>query len=159
MTTAGPAAERPRFPESYGISHEAEGLLDWSWAEERLAASRNYWIVTAGADGRPHAAPVWGLWQDGAVVFGTSPHSRKGQNLAHDPRVVVHLESGDEVVILEGRAEAAELDVPIADGYEAKYGFRPDPAAGSDGWYRLRPTEAYAWLERDYPSTATRFRF
>jgi nitroimidazol reductase NimA-like FMN-containing flavoprotein (pyridoxamine 5'-phosphate oxidase superfamily) len=76
--------------------------LPWGWAEERLASSRNYWIATARAGGSPHAMPVWGVWIDDAVVFGTSARSRKGRNLTRDPRVVVHLESGDEVVVLEG---------------------------------------------------------
>ena len=30
-------------------------MLEWNWAEERLASSRNYWIVTTG-DGAPAAA-------------------------------------------------------------------------------------------------------
>jgi pyridoxine/pyridoxamine 5'-phosphate oxidase len=131
-------------------------MLDWSWAEERLAASRNYWIVTAGDNGEPSAAPVWGVWADGAVYFGTSPRSRKGQNLARDPRVVVHLDSGDEVVILHGEVERYELEDSIADAYEAKYDFRPE---GGGGWFKLRPRRALAWLETDYPKTATRFDF
>jgi pyridoxine/pyridoxamine 5'-phosphate oxidase len=151
-----PTASRPRFPKTYGISEDSDGLLDWSWAAERLTASRNYWIVTAGEDGRPHAAPVWGLWLDEALVFGTSPESRKGKNLVRDPRVVVHLESGDEVVILEGSIERAPIDDRIADIYKAKYDFRPEP---SDGWFWLRPSSALAWLESDYPKTATRFTF
>jgi len=152
-------ASRPRFAEGYGISKDPAGLLDWSWAVERLTKSRNYWIVTASADGRPHAVPVWGLWLDDAVVFSTSPQSRKARNLAHDPRVVVHLESGDEVVILEGSVEPAELNDAVADAYRKKYAWRPDPGEGSEGWFRLRPSLAYAWLERDYPNTATRFTF
>lgn len=152
-------ASRPRFPEVYGISEDSAGLLDWSWAVERLTSARNYWIVTAAVDGRPHAAPVWALWLDDSVIFGTSPRSRKGRNLVRDPRVVVHLESGDEVVILEGSVEPASLDDHIADAYETKYAFRPDPAVRTEGWFRLRPSLAYAWLERDYPKTATRFTF
>ena len=50
---------RPDFEPGYGISPDEEGMLDWGWAAERLEASRNYWIVTAGADGEPAAAPVW----------------------------------------------------------------------------------------------------
>jgi Pyridoxamine 5'-phosphate oxidase len=146
---------RPRFDPNYGISTDEEGMLDWSWADERLAASRNYWIVTAGADGEPAAAPVWGVWAYGAVYFGTSPNSRKGRNLARDPRVVVHLESGDEVVILHGEAEIVEVDDSVLDSYETKYGYRP-PATRL---YRLRPRRALAWLEADYPKTATRFDF
>jgi general stress protein 26 len=146
---------RPAFEPGYGISPDEAGMLAWSWAEERLEASRNYWIVTAGADGEPAAVPVWGVWADGAVYFGTSPASRKGRHLARDPRVVVHLESGDEVVILYGEAEVVEVDDSVLDAYEAKYGYRPP----STQLYCLRPARALAWLEADYPKTATRFDF
>jgi Pyridoxamine 5'-phosphate oxidase len=144
---------RPEFDRGYGISADEEGMVDWAWAEERLEASRNYWIVTAGADGEPAAAPVWGVWVDGAVYFGTSPRSRKGRNLARDARVVIHLESGDEVVILHGEAEIVEVGDSVLDAYEAKYAYRP---AGPQ-LYRLRPTRALAWTEVEYPKTATRF--
>ena len=146
---------RPRFEPGYAISESDAGMLDWSWAEERLAAARNYWIVTAGADGEPSAAPVWGVWADGAVWFGTNPKSRKGLNLERDPRVVVHLESGDEVVILRGAAEVHDVEDSVLDAYEAKYEYRPP----SPRLYRVRPRRALAWLERDYPTTATRFDF
>ena len=152
---SNPARSRPAFEPGYGISSVDEGMLDWSWAEERLAASRNYWIVTAAADGEPAAAPVWGVWADGAVYFGTNPNSRKGRNLERDPRVVVHLESGDEVVILRGEAEVTEVDDSVLDAYEAKYGYRPP----GNRLFRLRPRRALAWLEADYPKTATRFDF
>ena len=148
-------SSRPSFESGYGVSTEAEGMLPWSWADERLAASRNYWVVTAGADGEPAAAPVWGVWADSAVYFGTDPNSGKGRNLARDPRVVVHLESGDEVVILHGEAEVVEVDDSVLDAYEAKYGYRPP----GKRLFRLRPRRALAWLEADYPKTATRFDF
>ena len=148
-----PRVSRPRFRD-YGIHEDSEGMLAWAWAAERLEASRNYWISTAAADGGPHAMPVWGVWLDGALAFGTNPASRKGRNLARDSRVAVHLESGDEVVILEGDVEPAEPDERIAGAYEAKYDFRPELGPG---WYTFRPRRAYAWLERDYPKTATRF--
>lgn len=159
MSTSEPAGRRPSFPPGYGIPVDEKGVLAWSWAEERLEAARNYWIVTACPDGRPHAMPVWGLWIEGAVVFSTSPESRKGRNLARDPRVVVHLESGDKVVVLEGEVERTSLDDALADAYEAKYAYRPEPGRPEGLWYRLRPRVAYAWLEQDYPRTATRFEF
>jgi pyridoxine/pyridoxamine 5'-phosphate oxidase len=130
-------------------------MLPWSWAEERLAAARNYWIVTAAPDGEPSAAPVWGVWADGAVYFGTNPRSQKGRNLARDPRAVVHLESGDEVVILHGEVERCPLEDSVADAYEAKYDYRPEVPE----FLRLRLSRALAWLESDYPKTATRFDF
>jgi nitroimidazol reductase NimA-like FMN-containing flavoprotein (pyridoxamine 5'-phosphate oxidase superfamily) len=146
---------RPEFEPGYGISADEEGMLDWSWADERLAASRNYWIVTASADGEPAAVPVWGVWVDGAVYFGTNPNSRKGRNITCDPRIVVHLESGDEVVILHGDAEVVEVDDSVLDAYETKYGYRPP----GPRLFGLRPRRALAWLEADYPKTATRFDF
>ena len=51
--TREPKADRPFMP-GYGISEASEGILPWSWAEERLANSRNYYLATARRDGRPH---------------------------------------------------------------------------------------------------------
>jgi pyridoxine/pyridoxamine 5'-phosphate oxidase len=146
---------RPDFDAAYGISEGEEGMLPWSWVEERLAASRNYWVVTTGDDGAPSSAPVWGVWAEGAVYFGTSARSEKGRNLARDPRAVVHLESGDEVVILRGEVEIVEVGESILDAYEGKYDHRPP----GKSLFRLRPLRALAWREADYPSSATRFDF
>src|SRR5262245_16794335 len=151
---------RPGFRPLYGIQDAPEGMLDWAWAVERLTASRNYWIVTADEDGRPRSIPVWGLWLDAAVVFGTNERSRKARNLDRDPRVVVHLESGDEVVMLEGAVETLELTERMSDEFHAKYDWRPEPGPDdSTRWYRLWPERAQAWLESDYTRTATRFDF
>jgi pyridoxine/pyridoxamine 5'-phosphate oxidase len=155
-----PSRRRPEFRQKYGIHDAPDGMLDWAWADERLAVSRNYWIGTADEDGRPRVIPVWGVWIDDSVVFGTNARSRKAQNLDRDPRVVVHLESGDEAVILEGDVDTIEATEEIADAFSAKYDWRPDPGADdSTRWYRLRPKLAQAWLETDYPKTATRFDF
>lgn len=158
MTLPEPARSRPGFGPDYGVSAGEDGLLPWSFATERLAAARNYWIVTADTDGRPRAAPVWGAWLDDGLWFGTSPRSAKGRNLARDPRVLVHLESGDEVVVLEGEIECLQVEDRVADAFEPKYDWRPAVEDG-DLWYRLRPRAASAWLERDYVRTATRFHF
>ena len=55
--------DRPHMP-GYGLAPAGDGagLLPWSWAHERLVEARGYWIATAGGDGRPHLAAVWGLW-------------------------------------------------------------------------------------------------
>jgi hypothetical protein len=160
MMQADPSATRPRFAEGYGISPDPDGMLPWSWASERLQAGRSFWVATTRPDGRPHAMPVWGVWLDGAVVFGAAPTSRKARNLARNPSAVVHLESGDEVVILEGEIEPVAPDEHVADAYHAKYDWRPEvDADDKGGWYRLRPTIAYAWREHDYPRSATRFQF
>ncbi len=155
-------AERPWMPREYQIAAGGEGLLHWSWAVERLAAARNYWLATTQPDGRPHVMPVWGLWLEGALYFSTARRSRKARNLAARPWAVAHLESGDEVVILEGPVHEVTDDALLArfvNAYEAKYQFRPDPHDAASGVYVLRPQMAFAWRERDFPTSATRWRF
>jgi len=152
------------MPSSYGVPTDGSGAerLPWSWAVERLAAARNYWVCTTRADGRPHTAPVWGIWLDDALWFSTARASQKGRNLAREPSLVAHLESGDETVILEGEAEDVRDPAALgrfADAYAEKYDFRPDPTAPASAVYRLRPRVAQTWRERDYPQTATRWVF
>jgi PPOX class probable F420-dependent enzyme len=155
---AEPTASRPTFAAAYGIAGDPEGMLPWSWATERLERARNYWVATTRGDGAPHAAAVWGLWREDAFVFSTALRSRKAENLRRDPRAVVHLESGDEVVLLEGRADEIVLDDELAAAYEAKYALRPerDP---DQVWFRFRPAVGAAWRESDYTASATRFTF
>jgi general stress protein 26 len=149
------------MPRGYGIVSGEEGLLPWSWAEERLVASRD-WIVSADPEGRPHAMPVWGLWLDGAVWFSSDRASRKARNIAGRSGIVVHLESGDEVVVVKGVAEEvtqrAALE-PFARAYQEKYGFGMDLDQPIGPVYRVRPRAVLGWLEKEFPSTATRWRF
>ena len=157
-----PRGERARFDAAYGTA-DAESQLPWEWARERLERSRNYWVATTRPDGRPHVVPVWGAFVDGALIFGTARKARKARNLAERPDVVVHLESGDETVILEGvAAETNDLELLglAADVFEAKYDWRPglDDFEGTV-WYVVRPRVGYAWLESDYVATRTRFSF
>jgi nitroimidazol reductase NimA-like FMN-containing flavoprotein (pyridoxamine 5'-phosphate oxidase superfamily) len=150
-----PAADRPSIP-GYGVPETTEGMLPWTYARERLARAKNYWVGTASRDGRPHAVPVWGAWLDGALYFGAGPRSTR--NLEANPRVTVHLESGDEVVIVEGVVEPlldpdGSIFRRLAEAMAAKYDYRPDEPSG----YVLRPRVAYAWSS--FPADATRWRF
>jgi len=151
------------MPTGYGVDRAAvEGMLPWSYVSEQMARSRNYWIGTTHPDGRPHLAPVWGIWLDETLYFSTDPASRKARNLAASPELVVHLESGDEVVVFEGTAESVSepsVLAPYLDAYEAKYAIRPDLGSPPQGTFRLRPRVAYTWREKDFPSSATRWTF
>lgn len=154
---------RPHMPAGYGLAAvDAGQLLPWSWLSRQMAESRNYWICSTRPDGRPHAVPVWGVWVDDALYFGTDPQSRKGKNLAANPAVAVHLESGDEVVIIEGRVEPLTdtgLMPRLDEAYEAKYQLKLSEAGGEASILMVRPKIALAWLERDFPNTATRWQF
>lgn len=160
--TATPTASRPKM-QDYGISNETEGMMTWAWAEEQLVKSRNYWIVTSSLAGKPHAAPVWGVWLAGKLFFGSGDTSRKVRNFKRNPNVVMHLESGDNVVTLEGTiAEMRDHEhyLQIAELYAAKYDFNPaSEPTDSPMFYAFIPRVGLTWLEESFPKTATRWTF
>ena len=160
-----PRPSRPFMP-GYGIlpADEGSGLLPWSWAEERLARSRNYWLVSTWPDGRPHAMPVWGVWDEGLFWFSSSGGSRKSRNLMHDARCVVTTEDAKDPVVLEGSAElvtrSEDLET-LLRLMNAKYGTRygiemVDPEINST--FRVRPGWAFALSEADFQGSPTRWR-
>lgn len=149
-----PVRSRPAI-EGYGIPEIEEGMLPWSFVVERMGPPRNYWISTVRPSGRPHAVPSWGVWLDEVFYFGGGENTRHLRNVRHNPNIVVHLESGDEVVILEGSAEEiadTALQKRIDQAYEAKYGMPHGTPV-----FALRPRKAFAWTT--YPTTVTRWSF
>lgn len=151
-------SERPGLEPGYGVANSDEGIIPWQESQERLVASRNYWIGTADLEGDPHSVPVWGVWMDNCLFFGTDQNSKKAANLEANPRAVVHLESGDEVVIIHCSiatvGDAATID-RILGGYRAKYSMPADFTFAPV--YTARPTKGFAWVEADFPNTATRY--
>lgn len=158
-----PQAERPAMPASYGIARAMTGaMVPWADVVQRLTAARNYWVGTTRPDGRPHASPVWGLWFEDALHFCTDAASAKGRNLAANPAVALHLESGDDAVMLEGAVEVVTESGVLGRfvaAYHQKYGIAPDLSSGAAPVYRVRLTLALAWREADFPESATRWRF
>lgn len=151
----------PQIPAMYGLK-KRKAYLPFSHAEERLERSRNYWISTTRPDGRPHSIPVWGAWLDGALYFGTALSSRKARNLARNPAVSAHLESGDDVVILEGAVEEVADKATLRKldaAYKKKYDMPLMIIPGETVVYRLRPRVALAWTEKNFPNDATRWEF
>jgi hypothetical protein len=165
-TTPDPAgchAGLPDVPTLYRLRARKK-YLPFGHAEKRLTDSRNYWICTVRPDGRPHSIPVWGFWIDGAVYFGTARSSRKARNLAHNAAVSIHLESGDDVVILEGRAAEINLDDPptfkkLDSASRSKYKMPLMTIPGETVVYSVRPRVVLAWTEKDFPKNATRWKF
>ena len=107
----GPIGQRPHMPD-YGVDTDDWEPLPWAWAAERLASGRNYWLVTVSGAGRPHAMPVWGVWDDDELRFAFScgPRSRKAANLAANPHVVVASEDTVEALSIEGQAQRVDGD-------------------------------------------------
>jgi hypothetical protein len=110
-----PIADRPHMP-GYGIvgAEEGTGLLPWSWAEERLIRSHDYWLATAWPDGRPHVMPVWAVWFDASIWFSCSLSSRKTRNLLVDRRGVLTTDDPRNRVIVERgcRSRLRSRDAP-----------------------------------------------
>ncbi len=160
--TPDPQPGRPRMPD-YGIRADAEGLLPWSWARERLEHTHNYWLATARPDGRPHVTAVWGVWMGDAFYFSMGQNSRKARNLAANPACTVTTERADEAVIVEGVFQGpapAPVQPDIRAAYKRKYDW---DTQGYD-FYSVQPVRAFAFTESTsetggFADTATRWRF
>lgn len=164
-----PRAERPHMPD-YGVDTPEWEPLPWSWAAERLARNRNFWVVTISAAGRPHALPVWGVWSDDdqRFAFSCGPRSRKARNLTADPRSVVMIDDTVECVSMEGRAttvDVGERQARWIERYLAKYrSISPDLDAAflrDNLIVEFEPERAFAVIEREYEfsTRATRWTF
>lgn len=155
------------MPDGYGIPTTTDGLLPWAAVEERLRASKHYWLATVRPDGTPHSVPRWGVWVDGRFWYDGAPTTRHVRNLEHNPACTLTLESGTEVVIVEGRSAAARAD---AGGLGARLAeafgkYHPEYAPGADSWAGeaggglrvITPHRALAWFA--FPADCTRFTF
>jgi hypothetical protein len=164
---AEPVAERPAMRE-YGVDTPDWRPLPWSWAAERLERSRNLWVVTVSGGGRPHALPVWGVWDDAVPGFAWSSAAtaRKTANVAANPQVCVMADDTVECVSVEGRAtrltDAAEIDEWI-ERYLIKY--RDEDVTAdflrANAVFVMTPERAFGVIERadEFATRATRWRF
>lgn len=157
----------PSRPRMFG-GIVGSGELSWEWATERLSRARTYWIATTRPAGQPHSRPVWGVWLDTTLYFSTG--SLATQNLTAQPAITVHLESGSEVVIIEGIAQQvtdASLLEQVVRLYNQKYHWNLDPQQLSGPFYAVHPQVAFGWHFEESAITpessalrnATRWRF
>lgn len=167
---------------------KADGLppVEWATVVEKLDAgspprpdapnARTTWLCTLNEDGSPHLTAVGALWMDGAFWFQTGAGTRKGRNVARDPRCTVAVSLLDADVVIEG--EAAQVTEPAAVARIAKawadQGWPAEPDASGSGitapfnapsqgpppWnvYRIEPRSATAVLSAE-PGGLTRYRF
>ena len=160
-----PKATRPQAP-GYGFPKSTKGLLSWSWAEQRLKKSHNYWITTVKPDGSPHTMVVWGLWQDGRFLFSTGSQSRKARNLAQNPKCIVATERAQEAIIVEGTAEIADVAArrKLIPAYQRKYkwdlsSMKDDLLSMKEPVFAVRPRVVFALWEKYFQSKSTRWIF
>jgi PPOX class probable F420-dependent enzyme len=169
MTNRAHTLEARNLADLYGTP-----LVDWSRIETRLLEGftqapdtggpnrHTCWLATIDADGRPHVTGIGALWVDGAFWFETGESTRKGRNLARDPRCTLSLATQEFDLVVEGEAE--KVDDPAAVAALAQrwshegWPCRVDetgialtaefsaPSAGPPPWrvYRLVPSAATA---------------
>ena len=144
---------------------EGRGLLPWSWAEQRLAGSHDFWLATVTPPGVPHLMPVWAVWHEGRLWFSSANGSRKARNLAVEPRCTLSTDNPLEPVVVQGRARRVTdrdaLSAMLA-AENAKYGTdygqeMVDPASNSV--FALRPEWVFALDTSDFAGSPTRFTF
>ncbi|HEY2981908.1 MAG TPA: pyridoxamine 5'-phosphate oxidase family protein [Anaerolineales bacterium] len=159
-----PTVTRPEFPPGYVDKPVA--IVEWEFVTKRLADAKNYWLCSVRPDGRPHVIPRRGVFVDGRIYYDGSPETRHARNLAGNANVAVHLESGDEVIVLEGNARPAgrpehELAQKIAGGYRAKYaqhGYAPKSDQWDEGGLcEFTPRQCIAWTQ--FTADPTKFVF
>jgi Pyridoxamine 5'-phosphate oxidase len=161
-----PNASRPYMP-GYGTKGptEGRGLLPWSWAEERLTRSHDYWLATVRSDARPHLMPVWAVWSDAALWFSCSRGSRKTRNLVANPRCSIATDNAWEPVVIEGVAVVVTDHDALArfialenDKYETDYSVDfLDPSVNTT--FRVAPSWAFSLTEDDFEGSPTRWTF
>ena len=163
-------------------------LLDWNSIESRLAAGfsqaprtggpnrHTYWLATINDDGSPHITGIGAMWVDGSLWFETGEHTRKGRNLARDPRCTLSVASDEFDLVVEGTAAIVTDPTVVADmaarwaadGWPARVDESgvaitaeySAPSAGRPPWrvYTLIPRAATALKTID-PGGATRWHF
>ena len=134
------------------------------------------WLTTINADGSPHVTALGTIWLDGAFWFETGERSRKGRNLARDPRCTLSLATHEFDLVVEGTAQQVTDPAVVADmvarwaadGWPARVDETgraitaeySAPSAGPPPWfvYRLVPSSATA-LQTVEPGGATRWTF
>lgn len=155
-----PTRDRPKVPEGYGLPDNDEGLLNWEDIRKRLEEAKYFWICTSSPSGKPHARPLWGAWINDRFYFDGALTTGWGKNLSFNPRVEVHLESGSEVVIIEGIFSVSNDLNPdsfasVQQSYTVRYEtYQPETM---EGLYMIRPLKVIAW--KQFPQDMTRFNF
>jgi Pyridoxamine 5'-phosphate oxidase len=169
--------------ELYGLA-----ALDWDAVRRRLALGvsqapgtggphrHTCWLATINLDGSPHITGVGALWVDDTFWFETGQTTRKGRNLARDPRCAVSLATEEFDITVEGNAvrvtdpgtvarlaghwAAQGWPASVDDTGEALIAEYSAPSAGPPPWsvYRLTLQTATA-LATTGAGGATRWRF
>ena len=103
-------------------------------------------IATLTADGKPHSAATWYLWDDGRALVNMAATRKRLANMRRDPNVSLTVLGSEEwyrQVTLRGRV----TEIAEGDGLE---GNRPArPALHGSGLRAPQDPRVNAWIEVD----------
>ncbi len=142
---------RYRTLELYGRPSELDPLR-WSWVDGQLAAAGPFWVVPVGGP-VPHPCPVWGLWAQGRLHLSIGSPTIARRTGPGSP-VTVHLESGTDVVIVEGEVEGQTTDPEVIRGYRTKYG-SPYDVDEHGPLTTVAPRRVLAWRTAGWAGTGS----
>ena len=125
----------------YGRASEVEPL-EWAWVDDQLRRAMTYWVI-ARTDGHPHPRPVWGVWRDERLQLSIGTPTTL-EALRDDPTVTVHLDSGTDVVVVEGASLGSSSDAAVVKAYDDKYDWSYD-AATYGPLTTVAPVRVLAW--------------
>ena len=96
-------------------------------ATGRLEKDMIGWLTTVTPDGQPQTFPIWFLWEDGEALIYSDRRAKRNANIAHNPKVSLHLNDdgrGGDMVVMEGEARVDDTTPPVSGhrAYLAKYG-------------------------------------
>jgi len=116
--------------------------LDWGWVDQQLERAGTYWVVAPTA-GYPHPRPVWGVWIDERLHLSIGSPGLRASVTGGAP-VTVHLDSGTDVVIVEGHARSEPTEVGALVAYDRKYDWTYDLDAYGPLTV-VKPAKVLAW--------------
>jgi general stress protein 26 len=140
--------------------------MAWAEVATRLEGPENYWLVTVSPKAEPHSVPVWGAVDEQTLYLYSERSTVKARNIAANPRVVVHLESGADVLIVYGTAvELTDVDAidSACAAFARKYTkpsqieWLPTNEPGTIVW-RVDPSSAQTWELEDMDGSQRRWK-
>ncbi len=72
-------------------------------------------LATIGSRGRPHAVPVWYLYEDGVLIVSTGRGSQKHRNVEGNPEVTLVMEKRTLPYYAAMASGRAEIGLPLTD--------------------------------------------
>lgn len=153
--------DRPQIPSGYGISEDAEGLLEWSKVVATIDGADIYWVATSNPNGEPHLVPLHAAAVDGTVYLSGDAESRWVKNLGARPTIRVGINHNSLQVIIRGTASTLRPDAELWKSVRANIGTKYEWQFGDEPLHMwpVRATSAIAFDAAEFATSPTRFTF